>query len=747
MGLLDRWRDSKEPKADVAPSSTSGRGHTEGFIVYEEKNPDLVGVPGLEIFDKMWRTDGDVKQALALVGNPLIAGTWDIEPYGGVEADASALEDADFIKWALWDIMEPNFNGHLEEMMPVLLRSGFVPFEELWTTAKWEKDGKEYLVLRRLDLRLPRTIYRWFQDDFGDLHSIVQTLPVPKSSVVYNGNKAADYKTQRKASNGEVLNPGEVELLANRTVYYRIGREGDNWEGISLLRPAYKHWLLKDSIERIDAIAQEREAVGVPICYPPMGATPRQLEEMEDVLSAMRTNEQGFIIMPGPKAGAGATDGTGWLVEVIGYDRTGSGRDPQPSLAYHTQKIYASVIAEFMRLGHGQSGARATAEVQADPYLQSIEALSRGIEIQLQALVNKLIAFNRPKAKSAPKIKLSKVDNTSLTQLADYVMKLAQAGALLPDQRLEAYLRNRADLPPMDPEAVKSRGKGAKADTDLRKEVLTGGGEFGDAMGGNKPGGGSGKATPKSSNKTKKKLSRDGLADEDGRRLRWRAYREAEKPVDLDAIEDYLDDQPNVFAQAMQDMVVDCAKHNGTTPRSQMRSALHKCLSDIYLTGVDDVHMEVGSMLTAVTALSIRDSETAVDEMTDHAVRQIGDRMVHAREAARLNSGDDADMQLSAETEGLRALRAIALGHGSSAYQLGRANALKSLSVDHPELKFMYTSMLDNRVCNECEVADDGIAREWNDPVRVANRPPNQHCLSNLSGHNYCRCIEIPVVV
>jgi hypothetical protein len=748
MGLLDRFREDKEPKPDVAPRSTSGRGHTEGFIVYEETNPDLIGVPGLAIFDKMYRTDGDVRQALALVANPLVAGTWDIEPHGGPEADQAAIEDAEFVKWALWDIMDPNFNGHLEEMLPILLRSGFAPFEELWTTAKWDKDGKEYLVLRRLDLRLPRTIWRWFQDDFGDLHSIVQSLPVPKSSVVYNGTRKDDFKTQRKASNGELLNPGEVELSASQIVYYRIGKEGDNWEGTSILRPAYKHFLMKDGIERIDAIAQEREAVGVPICYPPMGATPRQLDEIEDVLSSMRSNEQGYVVMPGPKAGAGATDGTGWLIEIIGYDRSTAGRDPQPSLAYHTQKIYASVIAEFMRLGHGQTGARATAEVQADPYLQSIEALSRGMENQLQKLVNKIIAYNRPKAKASPRIKLSKVDSTSLTQLADYVMKLAQAGALLPDKRLETYLRNRADLPPMDPDAIKARGTGDTADTDLRKEVLTGGGQFGDAMGGNQSGGGSGKATPKSSNKTKpsKKLS-DSYSDEKGRRLRHRAYRPEEEHLNLDGVEDYLDEQPNIFAIALQDLVVDYARTR-IMSTMKLNRALEKCLDDLYLTGVDDVHMEVGSMLNSPTTLNIRDNgHNSIWEMSKHASKQIKDRMDSATEAARLNTGDAASMQLAAETEGLRALRAVALGHGSSAYQLGRSDGLKTLSVEHPELRFMYTSMLDNRVCTECEQADDGIPRAWDDPVRLANRPPNAHCLSNLSGHNYCRCIEVPVVV
>src|SRR5437868_1481056 len=120
MGFLDRFRQQPAPAPDRPSRAATGRGHTEGFLEVEELNPDLIANLGLRVFDSMYRTDGDVRQALALVANPMTAGTWDVEPHGGVEADEAAQDDAKFIKWALWDIMEPNFNGHLQEMLPIL---------------------------------------------------------------------------------------------------------------------------------------------------------------------------------------------------------------------------------------------------------------------------------------------------------------------------------------------------------------------------------------------------------------------------------------------------------------------------------------------------------------------------------------------------------------------------------------------------------------------------------------------------
>jgi hypothetical protein len=327
-------------------------------------------------------------------------------------------------------------------------------------------------------------------------------------------------------------------------------------------------------------------------------------------------------------------------------------------------------------------------------------------------------------------------------------MKLAQAGALLPDQRLEEYLRERADLPAMDPEAVKSRGKGAKADTDLRKEVLTGGGEFGDAMGGNKPGGGAGTATPKSSNKTKPSSSSSNskkLSDEQGRRLRRRALRPEEEVVNLDAIEDMLDAQPEAMAIELQGDIMAIAKG----AKKDLTPQLHKCLSELHRLGFDHVEAEVHALRNSPTILAVGGHRKGdCTAMANHAAKSIVTRMELAADGARVNDVDDtAAIQLAAETEGLRAVRQVALGHGSNAYQLGRYDAMTIALERYPEIAFMYTSMLDNRVCDQCNEADDGIPRLKDDPVRLDRRPPNRHCLSTKSGYNYCRCLELPVVI
>lgn len=738
MGILDRFRNQKPPKPDTRVRSASGRGHTEGFLELEELNEDLKGVPGLTIFDRMYRGDGDIRQVVSMVCNPVVGGTWSVVPWGGQEADEKSQKIAEMVKWALFDHMSPNWTGHVAQMLPVLIRSGFAPFEELWTTCDY--DGKTYLVPRKLDLRLPRTIERWFQDQYGELVSIVQQLPIPLDQLIARGY-SPETGVRRIASTGETLHANQVEILAKNLVYYRLGAEGDNWEGVSLLRPAYKHWYLKDSIEKIDAIAQEREAVGIPICYPPMGATPRQLEEMEKVLAAMRTNDQGYIVAPGPKAAQGAPDGQGWLIEVIGYDRNGSGRDPMPSLEYHTQKIAAAFIAEFMRLGHGQTGARATAQVQADPFLMSVEAMCKIVEDAAQPLVEKIVAYNFPEAEHAPKLQMSLVDNTSLTQLADYVMKLTQVGALFPDQELEDFLRARGDLPPANPASVKKRGH---EDDDLRMEVVKGAGPNGDAPGSNaKPQAGKGNKTP-----TKKPSKSAKQMDDLGMRVRFRPLRPDEEHVNFDGIENYLDDLPDMFTFALQATVLDLSRtlSQGKAGHSaDIRAGLKELMDKTYGQGHVDVRTELQS-LGRYTLASIRDhGRDGLEERTDHAVDFIMHSMQLASSGARMNFDDAANIQLAAETEGLRSLRRVAMGHGQGSYLQGRHDAIQ-LAAEGDSIGVLYSAVLDSNTCEECRMADDGVVRPLDDPVRLERRPPNRMCFSVASGHNMCRCIEIPVV-
>jgi hypothetical protein len=75
-----------EPTPQTAPRGQSGRWHTSGYLQFEELNAELQHPQGHAIYDRMWRTDPDVRRSLAMALNPILGATWSMEPYGGDDA-------------------------------------------------------------------------------------------------------------------------------------------------------------------------------------------------------------------------------------------------------------------------------------------------------------------------------------------------------------------------------------------------------------------------------------------------------------------------------------------------------------------------------------------------------------------------------------------------------------------------------------------------------------------------------------
>src|SRR5215831_5188441 len=408
------------PRAGLRPIGQSGRANFYGLPQWDELNPKLVGPRGCMVLDDIYRTDAHVRRLVLAAWAPLVAGTWTLEPYGGEDATDQDRQIADTIWWGLSEWMSPNFQEHLYELGPVLLRTGFAPFEQLWDTCTHR--GKTLTLPKSLQLRLPRTIWRWWQDDFGALTHIGQILP----------------------------NRADVVIPASELVYYRLGAEGDNWMGTSLLRHCYKNWYLKDKLETLDAIGQERKAVGMPVLYHSPDTPEDQLNAIEQALASMHISEVAYFMLPGWKMGQAPQDAGAaaqYLVDVIQFDSS-AGSGIRESIEYHQTAISASFLTDFLELGHHQVGARATAEVQEDPFLTAVNgALLPPVIPPLNRLVDRIRQLNWPQAEGSPTLKLTIHDEASLSEIATYVQQLVGSGALNVDNDLEDWLRERGGLP------------------------------------------------------------------------------------------------------------------------------------------------------------------------------------------------------------------------------------------------------------------------------------------------------------
>lgn len=421
LGHTEAAKDPGEiqPRVGAVPFGASGRANFYGLPQYDELNPKLIGPRGLMLLDDMYWTDAHVRRLVLAAWSPIVAATWTLDPYGGDHATELDRQIAETVWWMLNQWMCPNFTEHLYEVGPALLRFGFVPFEEQWDTCEYH--GKTLIGPKKLGFMLPRTIWKWWQDDYGNLTHIGQILP----------NKA------------------DVVIPASEVVYYRLAAEGDNWMGRSLLRHCYKHWTIKDRLERIDMVGQERKAVGMPVVYHSPDIDNKILNAVETAIANMHVSEVAYLMLPGWKMGAGGKDDPAnqWLVDIVKFDSS-SGDSIRQSIDYHQTAMSASFLQDFLELGHHQVGARATAEVQMDPFITAINgALLPPVVPPLNRLIDRIVKRNWANAEGSPQLKLTLHDEASLSEIATYAVPLAQQGLLHADPELEDWLRERAAMP------------------------------------------------------------------------------------------------------------------------------------------------------------------------------------------------------------------------------------------------------------------------------------------------------------
>lgn len=676
MALLDRFRN----RPPAAPVGESGRMQRAGILVEDDHNPELTGLAGLRELDRMHRGDADAQRSVRMVSGPIAAATWTVIPFGGDEALDADKEVAELVEWALFEHL--GWRAHLSTALDVALSLGHAPFEQLWSLA--DHEGRSVWACE-LQLRLPRSLHRFDQDERGNLTAVHQ-----------------------------MTSSGIRPIPAQWLVWYRLGARGDNWRGQSLLRGAYKHFSYKEKLELIDLIAQERFAVGTPIAYPPASASDSARQQVADVLAQIRTHESGYIVSPWPHA-AHAEPGAGALFEIL---QPSAEHDMGPSLKYHSDKIAASVLQEFMRLGQSGVGARATADVQADPFMDFVEVLA-GVLIEdpvNEQLIPRLVALNFPAAKGLPKLRASVIDQTSTSELVEAIGTLVEKRAIVVDDTLEAWIRERVGLPAADPESARELPEPAPPGEQPEK-----------------PG-----DTEQDDDEPQKLALRRSS----------RPLRGWESLMALDRIEASLDGARQRLVDAAQPVTHRIAAEMAAAPKrrppapDELAGVVAAELGALYWTGRDTVRSELQAQRPQHRSWSLAAGEDEIPPelglRAQAAAENVIAQMARAirRDVLARSATSQATMQAAAEAAARGALRDEAQQHASVALGAGRAAEADAHADEIVGAR--YTSILDGNRCSSCAAADDDVLRPLDDPVRLERIPPNPAC----DGGDRCRCME-----
>lgn len=423
----------------AAPTSEQGftnafPGMLSAFSQWDqyEQVPELLWPNSVRTYTRMWREDARIASVYYAISLPILRTQWRIHPNGARDEVVQHVADNLGLPIVGDNDGRPtprikdrfSWNKHLQTAMRFLLY-GHGVFEQVYRIGD---DGRAYL--RKLAARPSSTIAYWDVALDGGLVGITQWPPGTSFGSPL-GTTSGGMKTQ-------------LQMPVNRLVVYTRDPDPGVWIGNSIMRPAYKHWLLKDELIRIEATAARRNGVGVPVVTAPESESEARIGS-QDLAPYLRIAQQ---YRGGNTAGVALPFGSD--LDIKGVQGNLPSGFIRQAIEYHDKQMALAALAHFLNLDRG--GSYALASVQESTFSQGVQQVADDIRDTAQAhVIEDLVDVNWGPDEPCPLLVIDEIGSQQDATAASLQM-LVGAGLLTPDKDLENFERQQMGLPPADPD-------------------------------------------------------------------------------------------------------------------------------------------------------------------------------------------------------------------------------------------------------------------------------------------------------
>lgn len=377
-----------------------------GVISREEYNKKLEGKRGLETYNEMRSSDGTVRAALMAVMLPILGAPWHVQERSDDPRDMLAQQ---IVQASLFE--QISFDDFARQAL-TFLPFGFSLFEQVFGVG--DVEGRQYVLLNDMGFRKQTSLMRW----------IMETTNEPGITQTLQGG-------------------GKAEIPDIKLTRFTFEQEGDNYEGRSLLRAAYKHWYMKTEMELIDGMRHEKQGLGILKIRTPNTAKEEDKEVARDIAREQRGNESNYI-----------EEEEGYSFDFMDM-KARTTTDIVPSIQYHNRQILQSVLAQFLDIGsQGSSGSYSASGNQLDLFYKAEEAIAKEFREPINNTVIRNICDLNGLAGHYPTLEYGRIDSDSVQILSEALNKLYTSGAITPDPDTEQYIREFLHLPPMTDEMI-----------------------------------------------------------------------------------------------------------------------------------------------------------------------------------------------------------------------------------------------------------------------------------------------------
>lgn len=398
-------KDESDHKNFMA-SSTHGTEIFSGDF-FEEYLTEILGNEWAKLADRMRRSSGHISMLLALVKNPIIGATWDIDFKTDTDEEKKIKE---FIEFNLFELID--FNQFLEEAL-TFIEFGHSVFEVVYRPQIKHLRFPNTITLKKFSFIDPKTIEDWNVRRDGDLESLRQCA---------DGDLAVD-----------------VTIDANKLMTFAINKEGANFEGRSLLRPILGNWKRNQEFLKIKAMGHERSTMGTPIGVLPQGADKDEKRiKLQKVLAAFISHQRSVVVVP---------HGT----EVKNFELSFTAADLETAIRAEREEMSQAFLAGFMDLGQGSgAGSFALSNNLLNIHRGFVQFKANKIPYEINKIIKTLVDVNFGERLLYPKLKVSNITDRVGKEFVENISMLTEKGYIAPNDTTKEYIRKKLNLPESD---------------------------------------------------------------------------------------------------------------------------------------------------------------------------------------------------------------------------------------------------------------------------------------------------------
>jgi hypothetical protein len=424
------------PNVDTSEVGNSGySGYAEAVGI--ERLPELRGENWYRTVREMTEQDATVGAVVFALEMSMRAVQWRAVP---ADDSDEARKWADFIEGCFNDMPEswPNYVADILSFISY----GYSIFETVYKQRNgWSANLSEsshfddgLIGWRKWAFR-PQSTKRTWKSLNGDIVAWVQRVP--------NSGK-------------------DVEIPIERCVVFRSSGRSGQPEGVSLLKRAYRSYANKVETEKSEQIGLRRDLAGLLVMYVPgdvLAATSGKLKEAKDRYQKMIRNVHRGV-QEGMALPSELIEGTGGVnavraVEAKLLASPGTRQfDTNKIIDRLRTDIAMTVLADFIMVGHQETGTYSTSESKVDFFTRAIGGWLDMIEEDAnEQAVSRLLEMNGVPMELWPKWKHDDPGSIDLTTLGSFLSQMETAGLIVGTKEVVKWAHDQAGAPvPSDEE-------------------------------------------------------------------------------------------------------------------------------------------------------------------------------------------------------------------------------------------------------------------------------------------------------